>query len=148
MGHTYFSALFHCVFSTKNRQRLIPDHLQNDLWHFMGGIARQNGMTSLRVGGTCDHVHMVIAVPPTVALAKAMQLVKSGSSKWMNNCHVRGFRWQEGYGAFSIGISQLPATLRYIDGQREHHRKVSFEEEFLAFLKRNNVDYDPRFVLD
>ena len=81
-----------------------------------------------------------------MALAKAMQLVKGASSRWMNEKHANGFAWQEGYGAFTVGISQKADTIRYIRSQAEHHRKRSFEEEFVAFLKKHNVDYDPRYV--
>ena len=88
---------------------------------------------------------MLIAVPATVALAKAIQTLKGVSSKWMNE-HKRGFAWQEGYGAFSVNTSQIDVTIRYIERQQEHHRKRSFDEEFIAFLKKNGVSYDLKFV--
>jgi hypothetical protein len=81
-----------------------------------------------------------------MSLAKAMQLLKGGSSHWMNETHTRGFAWQEGYGAFTVGISQKNDTIRYIQSQAEHHRKRSFEEEFVAFLKKHGVEYDPQHV--
>jgi len=79
-------------------------------------------------------------------LAKAMQLIKGASSHWMNQNHTKNFAWQEGYGAFTVGISQKDDTIRYIGSQAEHHRKHSFEDEFIAFLKKHNVDYDPQHV--
>ena len=146
MGHTYVSALFHCVFSTKGRCQLIPSGKQTDLWAYLGGIARTNGFKALAVGGTGDHVHVLLSLPSTVTLAKAVQLLKGGSSKWMNDSGVGGFAWQDGYGGFSIGISQQAATIRYINNQAEHHHTRGFEAEFVAFLKKNGIEYDPSHV--
>jgi putative transposase len=146
MPHTYVSDLVHCVFSTKNRRNLIKPEIQSDLWAFVGGIANKNGLKTLIVGGTENHVHVLLSLPATMPLAKAMQLIKGASSHWMNDNHARNFAWQEGYGAFTVGISQKADTIAYIRSQPEHHRKRSFEEEFVAFLKKHNVDYDPRYV--
>ncbi|HTW32601.1 MAG TPA: IS200/IS605 family transposase [Candidatus Sulfotelmatobacter sp.] len=146
MSHTYISDLVHCVFSTKLRRNLIPEDVQADLWAFLGGIARKNGFKALMVGGTGNHVHALLSLPATMPLAKAMQLVKGASSHWMNEIHSHDFAWQEGYGAFTVGISQVESTIAYIRGQAEHHRRLSFEEEFLAFLKKHNVEYDPQYV--
>jgi putative transposase len=146
VSHTYVCSLVHCVFSTKNRRNLIPPEVQPDLWSFLGGIARKNGFKALIAGGTENHMHILLSLPATMALAKAMQLIKGASSHWMNEKHARNFAWQEGYGAFTVGISQKAETIGYIRSQPEHHRKRSFEEEFVAFLKKHNVDYDPRYV--
>jgi putative transposase len=146
MSHTYIAALVHCVFSTKLRRNLIPSEIQPDLWAFIGGIARKNGFTALMVGGTENHVHILLSLPAIMSVAKAVQLVKGASSRWMNEKHTRDFAWQEGYGAFTVGISQKNHTIAYIRSQAEHHRKRSFEEEFLAFLKKHGVEYDPQYV--
>jgi len=146
MSHTYVSVLFHCVFSTKERRGLIPPAKQPDLWSYLGGIARTNSFKALAVGGTANHVHLLLSLPSTLPLAKAVQLLKGGSSKWMNDSGASGFAWQEGYGGFSLGISQQRDTIRYIENQAEHHHKRGFEEEFLAFLKKHGVEYDPRYV--
>ena len=146
MSHTYVSDLVHCVFSTKGRRNLIPAEIQQELWAFVGGVARKNGFKALIVGGTQNHVHLLLSLPASMPLAKAMRLVKGASSHWMNEKHTQGFTWQEGYGAFTVGISQKNDTIAYIQSQAEHHRKRSFEEEFVAFLKKHNVDYDPRYV--
>jgi putative transposase len=148
MAHSYTSALFHCVFSTKDRRKLIDADLQSRLWPYLGGIARENNMKALAIGGVEDHVHLLLSLPSTMAVAKAIQLIKGGSSKWIHDefPHLRGFAWQEGYGAFSIGVSQIEDTQRYITNQAEHHRTRSFEDEFIAFLNRHEVDYDPRYV--
>ena len=146
MSHTYISDLIHCVFSTKHRRDLIPPEIQNDLWAFLGGIARHNGFKALIVGGTENHAHTLLSLPATMPIAKAMQLIKGASSHWMNEKYGKEFAWQEGYGAFSVGISQKDDTIAYIQGQAEHHRKHTFEEEFIAFLKKHNVDYDPKYI--
>lgn len=146
MSHTYVSDLVHCVFSTKQRRNMISPEIQSDLWSFLGGIARKNKCKALMVGGIENHVHILLSLPADIALAKSMQLIKGASSRWMNETHAKDFAWQEGYGAFTLGISQKANTIAYIESQAEHHRKHSFEEEFIAFLKKNNVDYDPRYI--
>jgi putative transposase len=146
MSHTYISNLVHCVFSTKNRRDLIRPEIQSDLWAFLGGIARKNEFKAVIAGGTENHVHILLSLSAQMPLAKAMQLIKGASSRWMNEKHANGFAWQEGYGAFTVGISQTANTIAYIRSQPEHHRKRSFEEEFIAFLKKHDVEYDPRYV--
>jgi REP element-mobilizing transposase RayT len=114
----------------------------------MGGIARKNDMTALAVGGTENHVHILLSVPAAIPLAKAVQLIKGGSSKWVHETFPANhdFGWQEGYGAFSVGISQVEDTVAYIQKQEEHHRTRSFEQEFLAILKKHGIKYDERFI--
>jgi putative transposase len=147
MAHTYCSALFHCVFSTKERRRAIAPELQKRLSAYMGGIARENEMKALAVGGTEDQIHLLLSLPSTLTIAEAMRKIKGGSSRWLHeSCGLTGFEWQKGYGAFSIGCSQVDATRAYIAGQREHHRKRDFQAEFLSILKRHGIDYDPQYV--
>ncbi len=148
MPHTYVSELIHCVFSTKQRRNLISTEVQPQLWSLLGGIARKSGFKALMVGGTENHVHILLSLPATMPLAKAMQLVKGASSRWMNETFKTKFAWQEGYGAFTIGVSQKGDTIAYIQRQAEHHRRRDFEEEFLAFLKKSDVEYDPKHVWD
>jgi REP element-mobilizing transposase RayT len=117
--------------------------MQARLWAYMGGIARANGMKALAVGGIADHCHILLSLPPTISVAKAIQLVKSGSSKWVHDeTASRRFAWQEGYGAFSIGASQVPATIRYILNQPRHHRKKGFDREWDAILERHAAFMD------
>jgi REP-associated tyrosine transposase len=108
MSHRYESLLVHCVFSTKNRERIIPAPMKQKLWAYIGGIARTNDFKALAVGGMLDHVHALLSLPATLAVAKAVQLIKGGSSKWLND-HLarRFFAWQDSYGVFSIGISPV-----------------------------------------
>jgi REP-associated tyrosine transposase len=147
MAHTYTNLLYHCAFSTKNRQSLIAENVQTDLWAYMGGIARAHDFKALAVGGMNNHCHMLLVLPPTLPIAKAVQFVKAGSSKWMSEHPGREqFAWQEAYGAFTIGESQVPHTIEYIQTQKEHHARVSFEDEFLAFLRKNQVAFDEQYV--
>jgi putative transposase len=144
MGHTFTSSLFHCVFATKGRQRWLTDEVNARLWSYLGGIARLNDMICLAAGGAADHVHLLMSLPATMPLAKAMQLVKGGSSKWVREefpeLKKEQFAWQDGYGAFSIGVSGVEETRRYIAMQDEHHRRRTFEEEFREFLRRHGLD--------
>ena len=148
MGHSFTSSLYHCAFSTKDRRPCITADLQSRLWPYLGGIARDNRMTALAVGGVEDHAHILLSLPSTMAVAKALQLLKCGSSLWVHQTFPAqtDFGWQEGYGAFSLGISQLEETKRYIESQAEHHRKTTFQDEFRAFLKRHGMDWDERYV--
>jgi REP element-mobilizing transposase RayT len=147
MAHTYCSSLYHCVFSTKERCKIITPDVQGRLWAYMGGIARELQIKALEVGGTDDHAHLLLSLPSTVAVATAMRKIKRSSSQWMHeNCGLPGFAWQEGCGAFSIGSAQIEATASYIANQVEHHRKRDLQAEFLAILKKQGIVYDPRFV--
>ena len=147
-GMSYVSSHIQCVFSTKERRPLIPPPLRERLWPFLGGIARQNGMRAIEIGGMPDHVHILLSLPSTLSIAKAMQLLKGGSSKWVHETFPehRLFNWQVKYGAFGVSVSLLERTIGYIKSQEEHHRKMSFEEEFLALLKKHRVPYDERHL--
>jgi REP element-mobilizing transposase RayT len=122
--------------------------LHERLWAFLGGIARQNQMKAIEVGGVEDHIHILLSLPATMPVAKAMQLIKGGSSKWIHETFPdqRTFAWQEEYGAFSVSVSQLDKTIAYIRGQAAHHRKLTFQEEFLALLKKHRIEYDERYL--
>lgn len=148
MAHTYTSQYLHCVFSTKARRRSINPSWGARLHAYMGGIARENRCKPIAIGGVADHVHLLLSLPPTLSVAKAMQLIKGGSSIWVHDefPKARNFAWQQGYGAFSIGVSQVDATVAYIENQEEHHRAVSFQEEFRAFLKKHGIEWDERYV--
>ena len=145
---SYISSYFHCIFSTKDRQRLITPDLQKRLWPFLGGIARQNKIKAIEIGGVEDHVHVLLSLPSTIPVSKALQLLKGGSSKWIHETfpEQRTFAWQEEYGAFSVSISQLDKTIQYIKGQEEHHRKLTFQDEFRMFLQRHRIEFDERYL--
>ncbi len=145
MSHTYYSLLVHCVFSTKERRILVPAELKEKLWPYIAGIARMNRFKAIAVGGMRDHAHVLLSLPTTITVAKAVQLIKGGSSKWIND-HLddRSFDWQDGYGAFTIGISQLQTTIRYIDNQERHHTRMSFDQELRRMVERHGLQlYQP-----
>ena len=148
MANTYTSLYIHCIFSTKHRLPLIIPEIQDRLWPYLVGIARQNNMKALAVGGIPDHIHMLLSLPATLAVSKGIQIIKGNSSKWMNDTFTVSspFSWQKGYGAFSVSTSMLQTMIRYINNQGEHHRRTSFKEEYVDFLKKNRVDYDERYL--
>ena len=141
--------LIHLVFSTKNREPWLKNEIRERLWPYLGGIARENGMKALEVGGVADHVHLLLSIPASIALSKALQLIKGSSSHWMKDTfpNIAGFAWQDGYGAFTVSQSQLDAVREYIRTQEEHHRTRTFAEEYRAFLERHQVEFDDRFLL-
>jgi len=141
--HSFTSCLMHCVWAITERRPLIIPDLQQRLWPYLGGIARENKMKALAVGGVEDHVHVLVSIPSTLSVAKSIQLLKGNSSKWIHDTFKEHweFEWQEGYGAFSIGISGLEGTTRYIQNQAEHHRRMTFKEEVEAFLKKHGMEY-------
>jgi len=107
-------------------------------------------MIALVVGGTSDHIHILLSLPSTIPIAKALQLIKGGSSKWVSETFpaLRQFAWQEGYGAFSISVSGIKSTTEYIQSQEEHHKTHTFQEEYLAFLKKHGITYNERYLWD
>jgi len=107
-------------------------------------------MKAISIGGTEDHIHMLLSLPATISIAKAVQLIKGGSSKWVHDefRQHRDFGWQEGYGAFTIGVSQVDETISYIQKKKEHHRKTSFQDELLKILKKHSIEYDERYIWD
>ena len=147
MAHTFTKIHLHVVFSTKQRAKLIQNNLQERLWQYLTGICHNLDLILVAVGGIEDHIHMLFHLPPTRALADVMRVLKTNSSVWMGD-HKKGFAWQEGYGAFAVSASNLEKVVRYIHNQEIHHRKMSFEEEYLGLLRKHGVDFDPRFVFD
>lgn len=148
MGDAYHSIVIHYVFSTKDRAPQITGDLRDRLYAFIGGILKKHGVKALSVGGTSDHVHILASLPTTVSVSKAVQLAKGGSSKWVHLTFPErsSFAWQEGYGAFSVSMSHIPESIAYIARQENHHRKRTFKEEYLEFLKKHDVEYDERYI--
>jgi REP element-mobilizing transposase RayT len=147
MSHTSGNILLHFIFSTQGRRPLIKSDLRDDLFAYLGGIIREMRGSALIVNGTADHVHLLVRVRPAQSAAEVVRVVKANSSKWV---HARcpDFAWQTGYGVFSVSESSVAMVKKYIAGQEEHHRKQSFQQEFFAFLKKNNVVYDERYLWD
>ena len=148
MAHTFTNLLTHIIFSTKNRAPYINAALKSELFAYMGGIARElNGM-ALTINGMPDHVHLLVRLPPSISLSDFMRILKTNSSRWVHRKWPRWseFAWQTGYGAFSVSRSAIEVVQRYIQDQEQHHKKLSFQEEIVAFLKRQGVEYDERFI--
>ena len=145
VSHSYVQNIVHLVFSTKERRKLIPAEFQPDLWAYVAGICKRNELFVHAVGGLDDHIHSLVQIPPSITIAKAVLAIKSNSSRWVRE-QIRGFEWQEGYGAFSVSASNVPTVEQYIRSQAAHHRKMTFEEEFTALLKKHRVEFDARYV--
>lgn len=146
MAHTHATVYVHLVFSTKERAALIPADKLQPLCAYIMGIARNHGITPVAIGGTSNHLHALMQLPATMSVSDAANKLKSNSSRWMSDRGSR-FSWQQGYGAFSVSPSQVDAVRGYVGTQGEHHNKRSFEDEFIALLKKCDVEYDPKFVL-
>jgi putative transposase len=129
MSHSYCTNLVHCVFSTKERAPTIAAEVQERLWAYLEGIAKNHHISLLAVGGIANHVHVLFSVPQTMTVASAVNSLKANSSRWLRE-QGNSFEWQKGYGAFSVSPSQAPAVQAYIRSQAEHHAKHTFEDEF------------------
>ena len=148
MAHTFTNLQTHIIFSTKDRLPLIKPELKPDLLAYMGGIVRELQGKAVTINGTADHVHLLLWMPPTLAISETLRVLKTNTSRWINQQHGMGrsFAWQTGYGAFTVSHSNTPAIVKYIHAQEEHHRRVTFQEEFIAFLKKNVIQYDERYI--
>ena len=138
----------HYVFSTKNHEPFIVPELEERLWAYMGGIARDNNMKALMINGTEDHAHVLLSMPSTITIAKAIQLVKGGSSHWIHQTfpEYQDFEWQKGYGAFSISHFDLDRIVAYIKNQKEHHATQDSKTEFLDLLNKHQIDCNIKYV--
>ena len=147
---TFTNLLFHVVFSTKFRKLTIEKSWQDELYGYIGGVIRENKGTLLCIGGVCDHVHLLAKLSPTIAISDALRLIKSNSSKMVNEKIMprKPFEWQTGYGAFSVSESQKERVRAYILNQEVHHRKKTFEEEYILMLERHQITYDLRYVFE
>ena len=148
MAHTSSNILVHLIFSTKQRLALIAPDMKAGLFAYIGGIVRQHHGVAVLVNGTADHVHMLLRMPTDHSTAEMARIIKANSSRWVHEKwpdHAQ-FGWQTGYGAFSVSASNAEAVTKYIAEQEVHHQTRSFQEEFVAFLKKNGVSYDERYI--
>lgn len=150
MPQSLSAVLIHLVFSTKNREPFITPAIDSELHPYMASIFRDHKSPSLIIDGTFDHVHILFSLGRSIAIADLVEEVKTGSSKWIKTKgrEFKNFHWQKGYGAFSIGQSQVVTLKRYIRSQKQHHRRVTFQDEYRTFLKRYEIDFDERYVWD
>lgn len=139
MPHTYALQLIHCVFSTKAREGLITDPPR--LWTYIRAVARNSGIDIQAIGGTNNHIHLLIKVRPTSNTADVIRILKANTSRWMNEIG-RGFAWQDGYAAVSVSPSQIPTVVEYIENQLEHHRTRSFENEYVGLLQKSGIVFE------
>jgi putative transposase len=150
MSQSLASILVHIIFSTKNRQPMILDEIIKDLHSYMAGISRAHDSHVHEIGGIEDHVHLLVSLPKTLSLSKLIEEIKKSSSKWIKtqgNQHAN-FAWQNGYGAFSIGQSVYEELRKYIQNQKNHHKKISFQDEFREFLNKYRIAYEEKYVWD
>jgi len=147
MSHTFTKNHQHIVFSTAGRGKLIDKPFQPKLWAYIAGICRNHGIYVRAIGGIEDHVHLLIELPPTLAVAQAVLKVKSNSSKWVKETGKK-FAWQKGYAAFSVSASKLLAVERYVNNQEAHHRRITYEDELIGLLEKHEIHFDRKTVFD
>jgi len=145
MSHSYTNNHVHVVYSTANRKNLIPPEFEKRLYSFVAEIGREHKIPLLAAGGMPNHSHLLFLLPPTMKLAEAVNRFKANSSRFVRKQGIE-FNWQTGYGAFAVSASQIETVKAYIRNQREHHKKRSFEQEFVALLKKAGIPYDPKYV--
>lgn len=150
MPQSFTCLHYHIVFSTKHRAPLLTADWQPRLHEYMGGILRAHGGQLLAAGGMPDHIHLLAQLSKQQSVADAARVIKANSSGWVHQTfrERRDFAWQTGYAAFAVSYSHLSEVKKYITGQEKHHRKMTFQEELLAFLKRHNIEYDDRYIWD
>jgi REP element-mobilizing transposase RayT len=150
MAQSLSSVLIHLVFSTKNREPFITPPIESELHPYMAKIFRELKSPSLAIDGTDDHLHILFSLSRVIKIAELVEEVKTSTSKWIKTKgpEFKNFHWQTGYGAFSIGQSNVPLLKRYISGQKKHHQGRSFQDEYRKFLEAYEIDYDERYVWD
>lgn len=150
MGQSLVKNYLHIVFSTKHCEPLINERVENELHAYLGGICKRLDCPPIKVGGHCDHIHILCMLSKNITLVKLMTELKSNSSKWIKTKgdDLKSFFWQDGYGAFSVNPSEIEIVIKYISNQKEHHAQKTFQQEYRAFLKKYHVDFDERYVWD
>ena len=150
MPQSFTCLHYDLVFSTKNRLPTITADLQPRLYEYIGGILRSESSTLVAAGGMPDHVHLLCFLNKELAVSSALRLIKANSAKWIHETFPqhRSFAWQAGYGAFAVSYSHLGRLERYIAGQIEHHRRMTFQDEFIALLRRHRLPFDERYLWD
>jgi REP element-mobilizing transposase RayT len=148
MPQSFVSLHYHLIFSTKHRVSIIHAGLQPRLYEYIGGILRANHGLLLAAGGMPDHIHLLTRLSKEIAVSEALRLIKANSSKWIHETfpELHEFAWQAGFGAFTVSASKLEQVKRYLAEQATHHRARTFQEEFLALLKRHRIEYDVRYL--
>lgn len=148
MANTYTQIYLHLIFAVKFRTGIIQNKWKEELYKYITGIIHSNNHKLLIINGMPDHIHILVGVRPNQSVSELLQDIKGSSSKWINEKgFVKGkFEWQEGYGAFSYGKSQIKEVIKYIENQEIHHQKRNFREEYLAFLDAFEIEYDEKYI--
>ena len=148
MAQSYVNLLYHIIFSTKDREPLITEAHQPRLYEYIGGIVRQQGGIALAINGMEDHVHLFAKLRQDKALSDMIRDFKAHSSGWMHKVFpdLKDFTWQNGYGAFTVSASQAVSIKQYIAEQKQHHQKRTFKDEFIRFLRANEIEFDERYL--
>ena len=150
MANTYSQVNIHAVFTVHGRENIISKEIRGQVFEYISGTMKGIGLFPLAVGGFADHIHIFFELPTTITVAKALQEIKSSSSKWINDQHlVQGkFQWQKGFGAFSNSQSQRKQVIHYIMNQEMHHAKTSFRDEYLDFLDKNEIEFNKSYLFE
>jgi len=150
MANTYTKIYLHIVFAVKGRENLILDSWENQLYKYISGIIKQKGQMLYLINGYTDHIHILLSISPDCQLSNLIRDIKSSSTKWINaNNFVKGrFYWQTGFSAFSVSQSLLKKTIRYIENQKEHHKKISFKKEYINLLEAYEIKYEDKYILE
>jgi REP element-mobilizing transposase RayT len=150
MGQSYTQLFYHLVFSTKERRPWLAPEVRSPVHAYLGGAIRDEGGMALVINGTADHVHILARLRQDTAISDVLRDIKVNSSGWIHRTfpELQAFAWQGGYGAFTVSASQVPCVRRYIENQEEHHRKQSFQEEFVALLRKHGIEFDERYLWD
>ena len=149
MANSYTRVIFHCIWSTKSRQKLISAEWESNLWSYISGIALNHGIHPIQIGGFDDHIHALVEPNKNMNLPEILQVLKTPSSNWVNKSgYVTGkFNWQIGYGVFSVSPRGVSNVANYIQNQRKHHAHKSFEEEYRELMRWHGVDFDEKYLL-
>lgn len=147
MPQTHTNLIYHIIFGTKERRPFIDDSIRERLLKYITGIVANCGGKTVSLNATENHLHILMSIGADKALAELVRTIKANSSKFVHEefpSHL--FQWQDGYAAFTVSHSQANIVAKYIDGQAEHHRRISFEEEFAVFIKKHGIEIDPRYI--
>jgi REP element-mobilizing transposase RayT len=150
MGQSYCSLNYHLVFSTKNHCAMLKGDIEKRIHRYLGGAVEKEGGKAIAINGSIDHVHILAVLRQDKAISDVLRDIKSNASGWVHATfpEMKAFAWQGGYGAFTVSPSQMKRAIRYIQGQKEHHGKISFQEEFMALLDAHGIEYDRRYLFE
>ncbi|PTY01643.1 IS200/IS605 family transposase [Verrucomicrobia bacterium LW23] len=150
MSQSLSNVLIHAIFSTKERAPWLVSEIRDDLWHYLTAILNNIDCPSIKLGGIDDHVHVLFSLSRTMTVADVIKTLKANSSKWIKTkkSELKNFQWQQGYAAFSVSPSSLPQVITYIHNQEKHHKMRTFMEEYISFLDKHGIKYDPKYVWD